>query len=76
MDVYTTRIDGVNDANVVDLGYHYRQGAAQYQLNVTVVDGNGTVEPNSGWYYEGTQLTLKAKPEPGYYVKGWYDNNG
>ncbi|MHC4575727.1 MAG: right-handed parallel beta-helix repeat-containing protein, partial [Planctomycetota bacterium] len=21
-------------------------------------------------------MTLKAKPEPGYYVKGWYDNNG
>jgi hypothetical protein len=35
MDVYTTRIDGVNDANVVDLGYHYSQGAAQYQLSVT-----------------------------------------
>ncbi|MHC4500386.1 MAG: right-handed parallel beta-helix repeat-containing protein, partial [Planctomycetota bacterium] len=29
MDAYTTRIDGVNDVNVVDMGYHYNDGIAR-----------------------------------------------
>ncbi|MGD8499366.1 MAG: right-handed parallel beta-helix repeat-containing protein, partial [Phycisphaerales bacterium] len=81
LDTYTTRIDGVNDVNIVDMGYHYRQGVPKYQLTVTVLgDPNdsgihGAVEPNAGSYYGGTELTLTAKPDPGYYLKGWYDVN-
>ncbi|MHC4499411.1 MAG: S8 family serine peptidase, partial [Planctomycetota bacterium] len=81
LDTYTTRIDGVNDVNIVDMGYHYRQAVAKYRLTVTVLEDpnnsgiHGTVEPNAGWYHEGTELTLTAKPDPGYYLKGWYDVN-
>jgi hypothetical protein len=76
---YTTRVDGVNDVGVVDMGYHYRQAVPKYRI-IVVEDPNypgihGTVEPSSGWYYEGTKVTLKAKANPGYYLKGWYDVN-
>jgi len=54
-----------------------------YELTVTVVDGNGlfSVDPNTdlvadfnGLYLEGTEVTLRAEPNSGYYVKGWYDD--
>jgi len=98
LHTYTTRIDGVPDdydpcdpnddpnSAIVDIGYHYSEGATQHELIVTVVDANGEpvdpnsargyVDPNSGWYYEGTELTLRAIPEPNYYVRAWYDANG
>jgi len=82
MDNYTTRTTGVGDDGVVDIGYHYRQGAAMHELNITVEqDANdpgvhGIVDPNSGWYYEGAVLTLTAMPDPNYYVMGWYDEDG
>ncbi|MHC4575502.1 MAG: hypothetical protein ACYS76_15485, partial [Planctomycetota bacterium] len=54
MDTYNTRIDGVNDVNVVDMGYHYdNEGLPQYHLTVTVLEDpndpgiHGSVEPNS-----------------------------
>jgi predicted outer membrane repeat protein len=75
MDTYTTRVDGVNDVNMVDMGYHYRRGIAKYQLTVNVIGGHGTAEPNSGWYYDGAIVTLTAKADAGYYLKGWYDVN-
>ncbi|MHC4388496.1 MAG: right-handed parallel beta-helix repeat-containing protein, partial [Planctomycetota bacterium] len=83
---YTTRTDGANDMGIVDIGYHHREGAPEYELTVTVVDENGDpvdpnlargyVDPNSGWYYKGKELTLRAVPDPNYYVRGWYDENG
>ncbi|MHC4433633.1 MAG: nidogen-like domain-containing protein, partial [Planctomycetota bacterium] len=82
MNVYSTRTDGVNDVGVVDLGCHYRGGPSDYELTVTVLEDannpgpHGVVEPNHGWYYEGAELTLRARPDEGYYVKGWYDENG
>ncbi|GAI92773.1 unnamed protein product, partial [marine sediment metagenome] len=84
LDTYTTRIDGVNDVNVsmVDMGYHYNRGVALYELTVIVMaedandpNAHGMVDPNSGWYYEGVEVTLTAKPDDGYYLKGWYDIN-
>jgi parallel beta-helix repeat protein len=75
MDAYTTRIDGVNDVNIVDMGYHYSRGVAVYELTVNVIGGNGTVQPDSGWYYDGAVVRLEAIPEPGYYLEGWYDVN-
>ncbi|NIR67461.1 MAG: S8 family serine peptidase, partial [candidate division Zixibacteria bacterium] len=81
MDAYTTRIDGVNDLDIVDMGYHYSQGVTEYEVKVFVVEDpndpgiHGTAGPDSGWYYNGTILTLTATPDPGYYLKGWYDVN-
>jgi predicted outer membrane repeat protein len=48
MDTFTTRIDGVNDMNIVDIGYHYsdRLLAPRYDLTVILVGGHGTVEVN------------------------------
>ncbi|MHC4110514.1 MAG: InlB B-repeat-containing protein, partial [Planctomycetota bacterium] len=84
---YTTRVDGVNDIDMVDMGYHYTEAVIKYELTVIIPDDpndpgiHGTVdfdpvpvEPN-GWYYEGTQVTLTSMPDPGYYVRGWYDVN-
>ncbi|MHC4527048.1 MAG: right-handed parallel beta-helix repeat-containing protein, partial [Planctomycetota bacterium] len=82
MDVYTTRTDGVFDNGRVDMGYHYSEGVPTYELIVTVQEDpcdpgiHGSVEPNSGLYYAGTVLTLKPTAEQGYYVRGWYDDNG
>ena len=86
LDTYTTRIDDFNDVDEVDMGYHYRQGLAIYELTVNVVadmndpgiDGtgiHGTVDPNSGRYYDGRVVTLTAYPDEGYFLKGWYDAN-
>ncbi|MHC4501334.1 MAG: InlB B-repeat-containing protein, partial [Planctomycetota bacterium] len=78
MDAYTTRIDGVNDANIVDMGYHYDDGISRYYLTATVLGGHGSVEPNSLMIYEGEDnlITLTAIPEcdrPNYCykVKQW-----
>jgi hypothetical protein len=76
MDTYTTRTDGVNDVGIVDMGYHYREGATRYDLTVTVEGGHGTVDPNLGTYNEGDVVVVTAEPEAGYYVEAWYDVNG
>jgi len=82
LDTKTTRIDGLYDESIVDMGYHYDEAAARYQLTVTVIENpddpgiHGMVDPNNGSYYEGTEVTLKAIPHEGYYLQGWYDDNG
>jgi hypothetical protein len=81
MNEYTTRVDGVNDVGVVDMGYHYSGAVHKYYVSVIIVEDpnypgiHGTVEPSGGWYYEGTKATFKAKADRGYYLKGWYDVN-
>ncbi|MHC4436453.1 MAG: S8 family serine peptidase, partial [Planctomycetota bacterium] len=82
LDTRTTRIDGVNDVGIVDMGYHYDRAVSHFELTVTVSENpgdpgiHGTVDPNTGWYYESTELTLTATPDEGYYLQGWYDANG
>ncbi|HUS72104.1 MAG TPA: right-handed parallel beta-helix repeat-containing protein [Sedimentisphaerales bacterium] len=47
-----------------------------YDLIVTVVSGHGTVEPDSGSYFAGTEVTLTATPEAGsYVVRQWTGTN-
>jgi len=81
LDAYTTRIDGANDVNVVDMGYHYDGGVDIFELSVTVVEDindpgvHGTIDPNGGRFYDGTVVTLRAYPDEGYFLKGWYDGN-
>jgi len=71
---YTTRIDGVGDADILDIGYHYVIDLLS--LTVSVVGGNGVVEPNGTTTYNRyVQVTLTATPDPGYRVEGWYDVN-
>jgi len=39
MDLYNTRIDGVNDVDIVDMGYHYdNDGLPRHHLTVTVLE--------------------------------------
>ncbi|MBA7697751.1 hypothetical protein ES703_106419 [subsurface metagenome] len=92
MDTYTTRIDGENDVwdSNVDMGYHYSEGVALYELTITLTDANGgfTVEPNyleshdpcTNTYtytnFAGHTFTLTAMPDANYYVEAWYDVNG
>jgi hypothetical protein len=71
---YVTSTAGVNDVCEVDLGYHY--SGAEFCLTVDVPDGKGTVDPCSGCYSQHAILTLTAQPDPGYRVKGWYDQKG
>jgi hypothetical protein len=42
-----------------------------YELTVTVFGGNGTVEPNAGFYPAGTVVTLTAAPEEPYCLARW-----
>jgi hypothetical protein len=80
---YTTRVDGVNDVSIVDMGYHYP--IVLYRLTAYVVGGNGSIDfdpdglwgidPNSRWYNQNAAVTLTAQPDPNYRVKGWYDIN-
>ena len=47
LDTYTTRTDGVNDVNIVDLGYHYTEGLPRYELQIdinTSPTGTGALE--------------------------------
>ncbi|NIN36256.1 MAG: hypothetical protein GTO60_14630, partial [Gammaproteobacteria bacterium] len=71
LNSYTTRTDGVTDAGVADMGYHYRvELAKSVQLNITVA-GNGSVEPGSGTYRQYEVVQLKAIPNEGYRIKSW-----
>ncbi|MHC4500641.1 MAG: nidogen-like domain-containing protein, partial [Planctomycetota bacterium] len=83
LHTYTTRTDGVFDADQVDMGYHYGDGLSRYYLNVTVLPDpcgliRGYVEPNSAIIYEGEEnlVTLTAYPDCNlpdycYRVKKW-----
>jgi hypothetical protein len=82
MNKYTTRVDGVSDAGIVDMGYHYLLGP-KYRLHVNIV-GKGAVkfepavappDPAGGLYNCGVMVTMTAKPDKGYRLKGWYDAN-
>ncbi|MHC4735401.1 MAG: InlB B-repeat-containing protein, partial [Planctomycetota bacterium] len=66
---YTTRSDGVNDVNVVDIGIHYPAAEGQYQLTVNVIGTHGTIQPNSGFFNKFTVVTLTATVDPGYRIK-------
>jgi hypothetical protein len=66
---YTTRTDGANDVNEVDMGLHYPAADGQYQLTVNVVGTHGTITPNSGFFNKFTPVTLTATVDPGYRVK-------
>ncbi len=75
LDTYTTRVDGVNDVNIVDLGYHYTEGLLSYELQVDVNSGTGIIE---GWGAGGTRypyantiVKLHALPGPDYRVAMW-----
>lgn len=69
----TTRTDGAVDIGVVDLGYHFRRHSTmpKHNLNVTVTDGRGTVQPTGGAYYDGALVWLTAEPEAGYRLASW-----
>ncbi|MHC4110286.1 MAG: right-handed parallel beta-helix repeat-containing protein [Planctomycetota bacterium] len=80
---YTTRVDGVNDISIIDMGYHYP--IVLYRLTAYVVGSNGSIvfepnglsdaDPNSRWYNQNAAVTLTAYPSPNYRVEGWYDVN-
>ncbi len=80
MDNYTTSIEGSFDANTVDMGYHYTAGGSLpvYELQLSVIDGSGTVTPTTGLliggvykYFEGTRVELQAAPDVGWRVESW-----
>ena len=74
MHQHTTRIDGASDIGIVDMGYHYV--IERFNLTVTVVGGNGTVEPaGTTIYNRDAVVTVTAMPNTGYRVKGWFDVN-
>ncbi|MFC1795258.1 nidogen-like domain-containing protein, partial [Planctomycetota bacterium] len=79
---YTTRTDGVNDVNIVDLGYHYNDGLLGYRLTAEVIEDpndpndpiHGSVDPNDKTIYVGFDnnvITVIATPDTGYKVKKW-----
>lgn len=43
-----------------------------YALTISVIGGNGTVDPNSGFYDAGTMIELTATPDQYYRVKAWH----
>jgi Subtilase family/Divergent InlB B-repeat domain/Right handed beta helix region len=71
---YTTRTDGVNDVNIVDMGYHYSRlfAVPKFMLNFTAIEVNGLlpaqqpriIEPNSGPFnwYENVHLEVNTPP--------------
>ena len=49
----------------------------KYELTVEVGEhGSVQIDPNQESYFDGTVVTLTARPEPGFYVEGWYDQSG
>ncbi|MHC4498236.1 MAG: InlB B-repeat-containing protein, partial [Planctomycetota bacterium] len=67
LDSYSTRTDGANDVNEVDMGVHTRATGQQHQLTIIVVDSrSGTVTPSSGLFNAGDVVALKATPADGF----------
>ncbi|MFA5293590.1 MAG: right-handed parallel beta-helix repeat-containing protein, partial [Phycisphaerae bacterium] len=62
---YTTRIDGVFDANKVDMGYHYPYGVMKYEITVKIlpdanypgIHGSITANPNKFISYDANTAT-------------------
>jgi len=82
MQQYTTRVDGVNDIGFVDMGYHHI--VERFSLTITVVGGNGTAGLSSPvsidlkgpvTFNRDVVVTVKAVPNAGFGVNGWYDVN-
>ncbi|MDD5134841.1 MAG: hypothetical protein PHP01_05470 [Phycisphaerae bacterium] len=77
LENYTTQTDGVFDANMVDMGYHYKTGATYYQLTIDANTAMGSVatwplpSSHNGKYLRGTVAQLTATPNYGYKVKKW-----
>jgi len=80
MHTLTTRIDGLNDSNFVDRGYHHKRGWPQLTIHIIDVNGDvleselapGSVEPESGKRFpKSTVVKLRAYPDTGYRVKFW-----
>ena len=76
----TTHTEGIPDAGIVDLGYHYAEGVTLYELTTAVVpdpnDGlpHGTLSPTSAQVYGGSAdnvIQLEAEPDEGWKVKEW-----
>ena len=74
MATMTTRIDGVNDTDLVDLGYHYADGPTRYEL---ITDANGNGDFKSPWQagahiaYENMLVELEAVPDVNHRVVQW-----
>ena len=73
LDSYTTDAANAPDSGQVDMGYHYIDiaGAEIFQLTASVTAGQGTIEPETGDYYDGALVTLTAEPQAGWWVKAW-----
>jgi len=78
LNIYTTRADGVNDVNIVDLGYHYSEGLPRYQLQIdinTPSTGTGTIEapwtPGTYYRYANETIRLHAIPDANSRVAMW-----
>jgi cyclophilin family peptidyl-prolyl cis-trans isomerase len=50
----------------------FEQDAATYPLTIQVT-GQGTVNPNGGFFNAGQQVTLTPTPAPGWYFDHWED---
>ncbi len=69
LNTYTTRVDGVFDSNIVDLGYHYRFGVPQFDITVKIlqdsdypgIHGRITAEPNKLISYDANNATYKFR---------------
>jgi len=74
-DGYTTRTDSIADSGAIDMGYHYPDSglANQFQLNTSVVGGNGSIDPSAGVHdiSEFNEVLLTALPNIGFGVKEW-----
>ena len=65
LDTYTTRIDGVYDAGIVDMGFHYSYAVSKYDITVKIISdandpgihGKITVDPNNLISYDPTTAT-------------------
>ncbi|MBN2456930.1 MAG: S8 family serine peptidase [Sedimentisphaerales bacterium] len=83
---YTTRTDGIIDANEVDRGYHYAAAVSdqQFTLNIFVTGDGGRLigqgggsdpfvieDPCSRLVNQATVVSLEAVPDPNYRVKQW-----
>jgi hypothetical protein len=82
LDTYTTRIDGVKDTGIVDLGYHYSQGIATACTLRVDVNGPHWGSIEAPWLpgytyntYVGQIITLQADPNANYAVATWFVND-
>ena len=73
LDGYTTRIDGIHDSGIVDIGYHFRDTATLklYNLTTSVNGIGGTIQPHTGTFYEGSLVTVSAVSDGGYRPEEW-----